>query len=448
MSNQNSKAFTRRGILKTAGAIAAGASLPKWFVERTLAADEAQSPRSANDKPNVALIGCGGQGTGDARNASRFGNIVAVCDVDASHARQASQKFNGVKIYNDFRKLLDRDDIPIIINGTPDHWHTLVNIHAVRRGKDIYSEKPLTLTIDEGKHVVDEVRRHKRVLQTGSQQRSDHRFRLACELVRNGRVGKLQEITVILPAGPRRGPFKTEPVPKGFDWNFWQGQAPETEYVPERTHLYFRYWYDYSGGTMTDWGAHHNDIALWGMGLDHSGPVEIDGKPLVQMIPGGFTAFSDYRVTYTYANGVRHHCITTQDDQWNGASTPGRTGPDSLHNGVKFIGSDGWIFVDRGKIEASKPDILHEELPEGAVRLYVSKDHMGNFFECVRTRKDPICDVEIGHRSASVCHLGVISMRLGRPLKWDPDKQAMVGDEEAQKWMTRSMRAPWSYEAV
>ncbi len=439
--------ISRRRLLKTAGAIAAATTLPQWFVEETLDA-QATPPASANDKPNVALIGCGGQGRGDARNAQRFGNVVAVCDVDQTHAAQASQQFNNAKVYSDFRKLLDRDDIPIIVNGTPDHWHTLVNIHAANRGKDIYGEKPLTLTIDEGKHVVNAVRKNKRVLQTGSQQRSDAKFRLACELVRNGRIGKLQEVTVILPAGRREGPFSSKPVPSGFDWEFWLGQAPQVEYVPERTHLTFRYWYDYSGGTMTDWGAHHNDIALWAMGLDHSGPVSIEGKPLVQMIPGGFDAYSEYRVEYVYANGVKHHCITTKDDQWNGATTPGRTGPDAQHNGVKFDGSDGWIFVTRGRIEASKPELLKEELPSGATRLYVSNNHMGNFFDCVRSRKDPICAVEIGHRSATVCHLGAISLRLGRKIKWDPDQQEIVGDEEAAKWVARSMRAPWSYQAV
>lgn len=443
-----SHSFSRRGLIKAAGVVAAGAALPKWFVEETLDAQSAPVPTSANDKPNLALIGCGGRGQDDARTASKFGNIVAVCDVDANHAREASQKFHNAKVYDDFRKILDRDDIPIIINATPDHWHTLVNIHALRRGKDIYGEKPLTLTIDEGKHVVAEVKKQKRILQTGSQQRSDRRFRLACELVRNGRVGKLEEITVILPVGRREGPFEAKEVPPGFNWDFWLGQAPKVSYVPERTHVTFRYWYDYSGGTMTDWGAHHNDIALWGLGLDPSGPVSIEGKPLVKMIPNGFDAFSEYRVEYTYANGVRHHCITTNDDQWYGAPVPGHTGPNSLHNGIKFSGTDGWIFVTRGKIEASKPELINEPLPSNATRLYVSNDHMGNFFDCVRTRKDPICAAEVGHRAASVCHLGVISMRLGRKLQWDPAAQAMVGDEEAQKWVSRTMREPWSYDAV
>src|SRR4051812_36286558 len=167
-----------------------------------------------------------------------------------------------------------------VIVGTPDHWHTLVNIHAMKMGKDVYSEKPLTLTIDEGKHVVETVRKTGRVLQTGTQQRSDARFRLACELVRNGRVGKLKQVIVAIPAGKREGPFKPSPVPQELNWDFWQGQTPEHEYVKQRCHFDFRYWYDYSGGTVTDWGAHHNDIALWGMGLDRSGPQTIEAKPL------------------------------------------------------------------------------------------------------------------------------------------------------------------------
>jgi predicted dehydrogenase len=439
---------SRRNILKTAGALAGASAFPKWFLEREADAQQTPAPTSPNDKPNLALIGCGGRGTDDARTASAFGNIIAVCDVDQSHAEAASKRFNNAKVYTDFRKLMERDDIPIIINGTPDHWHTLVNIHAVRRGKDVYAEKPLTLTIDEGKHLVEEMKRSGRILQTGTQQRSDRRFRQACELVRNGRVGKLQEVLVILPAGRREGPFSPQQVPPGFDWNFWQGQTPEVPYEKERTHLTFRYWWEYSAGTMTDWGAHHNDIALWGMGLDHSGPVSVEGKPLVQMIPGGFTAVSEYTVEYVFANGVRQRTFTTTADQWMGAPVAGRNGPNDLHHGVKFIGSDGWIFVTRGKIEASKPELLTDPLPENAQHLYVINNHMGNFFECVRTRKPPICDVEIGHRAASMCHLGSISIRLGRKLQWDPEKQEFMGNAEAQKMVARPMRAPWSYDAV
>jgi predicted dehydrogenase len=207
-------------------------------------------------------------GTNDGKIASRFGRLVAVCDVDEAHLAAARKQWPDATTYKDFRKVMERDDIHVVICGTVDHWHTLVSIAAMRTGKDVYCEKPLTLTIDQGKHLLKVARKTKRVLQTGSQQRSDKKFRLACELVRNGRIGKLKHVAVFLPAGLRGGPFNPSPVPPGLDWNFWQGPTPDREYVKERCHVTFRYWWDYSGGTMTDWGAHHNDIALWGMGLE------------------------------------------------------------------------------------------------------------------------------------------------------------------------------------
>jgi len=442
--NWNSTPLSRRKLLKRAGAGAALAALPKWFVEETLDAQPPPRPKSANDRPNVALIGCGGRGRADAHEALPFANIVAVCDVYEPHASGASHDFGGAEVFHDFRKLLDRKDIDAVITATPDHWHTLINLHALRAGKDIYSEKPLTLTVDEGKRLVEAVAKSGRILQTGSQQRSDPRFRLACELVRNGRIGKLQEVTVILPAGFYGGPFKPSPVPEGFDWDFWLGQAPKVEFVTERSDFRFRYWYDYSGGTMTDWGAHHNDIVLWALGVD--GPVEINGKPAIDMLPDGYTAYSQYHVEYTYASGVRHHCFSTQDDLWSGGEV--HRGPGTLHNGVRFDGRDGWIWVTRGNIQASKPDILHEPLAGDAVRLYASNDHKANFFDCMRTRKQPVCPVEVGHRSASVCHLGTISIRLGRRLQWDPAAQQFVNDSEADRWLSREQREPWTYASV
>ena len=438
----------RRRFLKGTAALAAGAGLPAWFVERLLAAPEPARPTSPNDRPGVALIGCGGRGMTIVKEAAKFGDVVAVCDVDAKHAEQAGKAFDGARVYKDFRKALEQKDVAVVLTATPDHWHTLVNLAAVKAGKDVYSEKPLTLTIDEGKRLVAAVAESKRILQTGSQQRSDPRFRLACELVRNGRLGDLTQITTILPAGPNKGPFEKKPVPEELDWDFWQGQTPEHDYVPERTHLWFRYWLDYSGGTMTDWGAHHNDIALWGMGLDRSGPKTIEGKATVDPVPGGFTAPAEYAVEYTYANGVRHHCVsTTADTIFGTEARPLKDG--ELRTGVKFEGKDGWIYVTRGKIEASRPEILSE--PPGdakKVTLYESNDHMGNFFECIRTRKPPVCDAETGHRSVSVCHLGVLAIRLGRKLAWDPDRERFIDDKEADGYLSREMRKPWTYELV
>ena len=277
---------SRRSFLQRCSVLAAATGLPAWFFERELGA-AVPKPLSPNDRPGIALVGCGGMGRGDAGNASRFGDIIAVCDVDEGHVQQAVKQFTkdgkAPATYNDFRKVMERDDVHVVITGTPDHWHTLVNIAAVNAGKDVYGEKPLTLTIDEGKQLVKAVRKNQRVLQTGSQQRSDDRFRLACELVRNGRLGKLKQVTVWLPAGLREGPFKSEPVPANLNWDFWLGQAPKVDYVRQRCHTNFRFWYDYSGGGMTDWGAHHNDIALWAIG--QPGPETVEGKPLVGSDP-------------------------------------------------------------------------------------------------------------------------------------------------------------------
>ena len=437
-----SRRWKRRDILKSTAAAASATLLPMWCVEAPSALAREDSP---NERPKVALIGCGGMGTGDAKNAQRFGDVVAVCDVDARRLDKARETFKGADGHADYRDVCDRADVDVIINATPDHWHTLVNLRAIRSGKDVYSEKPLTLTIDEGKRLVAAVKDSGRILQTGSQQRSDARFRQACELVRAGRLGKLERVDVWLPAGFSEGPFPPEPVPPGLDWNTWLGQAPDAEYTTKRCHLFFRYWYDYSGGTMTDWGAHHNDVALWGLGKDRSGPVSVEGKSLVDQIPGGYTAASQYEVKYVYDNGVEHFCRSTTSNKYNGAVAH-EPEAGERHHGVRFTGPEGWIYVTRGKIEASDPKLLDEPLPSGTERLAVSDDHMGNFFDCLRSRKSPVADVEIGHRSASICHLGVIAIRLGRKLDWNPVTEQFTGDAEANGMLAREMRKPFTYE--
>lgn len=437
---------SRRDFLKSAALVTAASTLPAWFLDECAAQQAAQPATSAapSEQIRLGLIGCGGQGRGDARNAQRFGKVVAVCDVDARHIANAQKDFPGADGYADFRKLLERKDVDAVICGTVDHWHTLVSIAAMRAGKDVYCEKPLTLTIAEGKHLIETERQTGQILQTGTQQRSSVRFRLACDLVRNGRIGKIQKVEVWLPAGLRRGPFQTSAVPEGFDYDFWMGQTPKAPYVKERTHFSFRYWWDYSGGTMTDWGAHHNDIVLWTLGMDGSGPVSIEGKQLVEMIPDGFTAASEYVVTYTYANGVVHECKSTTASEWHG----GVKDPNGQQHGIKFIGSDGWIWVTRGVIKASDRKLLTEKLPDSAPRVYASNDHMANFIDCVRSRKAPICPAEVGHRSASLCHLGTTAIRLGRKLNWDPAVERFVDDAEANTYLSRPMREPYNYSMV
>jgi len=469
--------ISRRRFMTAASAVAGGALLPDWMLKydaAQAAATPAPKPLGPNDKPGIALIGCGGQGRGDCSGAAHYGQVVAVCDVDDKQADQAVKQFTrkiknekGDEVekkpekYKDFRKVMERSDVHVIITGTPDHWHTLVNLAAAQAKKDIYTEKPLTLTIDEGKHLIKAVRSNKVVLQVGSQQRSDRNFRWACELVRNGRIGKLQHILVGLPTGPREGPFKSQPVPEGLDWDFYLGQTPKVDFNGHNYHWNFRWWYQFSGGQMTDWGAHHDDIAQWGNGTELSGPVEVDGESLREMIPGGYDAASQYYIKLKYANGVlmtiRSETIGPRgklipnskflkeifsDDDPNATS--------KVPNGIKFEGTEGWIFVTRGAIKASRDEILNDPLPEGAIKLYKSDNHMGNFFECVRSRKDPICPVEIGHRSISVAHIGVISVRMNRPLKWDPEREIFVGESaaEANRWLSREMRKPYDYSFI
>jgi predicted dehydrogenase len=438
--------ISRRSFLGRCAAIAAATGLPRWFVERELSASTAsQFARSANDRPGIALIGCGGMGRGDLKSAARFGQVVAVCDVDEQHAAAAAKPFaNGSDRplqFTDFRRVLERKDVDVIVNATPDHWHTLINLAAADARKDIYAEKPLTLTIDEGKRLVKAVRKQKVILQTGTQQRSNKLFRLACEFVRNGRIGKLTEVTVFVPAGLREGPFKPVPVPQGFHWDYWLGQAPQVEYLAERCHRTFRWWFDYSGGPVTDWGAHHNDSARWAIGLD--GPIDVQARALTEPIPGGYTTPSEFEATLTWANGVKQVVKTTVDDSPFGVALK----PDGQRNGVRFQGTDGWIWVNRTTITANDPAMLDAPLDNPAVRLEVSDDHMANFFDAVRTRKDPICPVEDGHRSAVVGHLIVIALRTGRALQWDPAKEKFVGEggKEANKHLARRMRKPYDY---
>ena len=439
MDNRNSS-ISRRSFLAGSAAAVAAAGIPDWFAAEAAAADMERGARrkrfGPNDQINVGVIGPGGskggyrQGLHDTRNiASKPGvKVVAACDVEDLHLSEAAETFGpDCKKYHDFRDLLARKDIDAVVSGTPDHWHAYICIAAMKAGKDVYCEKPLTLTIDEGKKIVRVWRDTGAVFQTGSQQRSDDRFRLACELVRNGRIGKIKRVEAHLPGGPTGGPFATQPPPKGFDWKMWQGPSPDTDYIPERTHGNFRWWLEYSGGMMTDWGAHHNDIAQWGLGMDRTGPVKTvasgDGPKICQNCYNTFPAFE---VHHTYADGAP--LITTNQGE----------------NGVHFEGESGWIFVSRGKIAASDQKLLDEPLPSNAVRLYNSGDHARDFVDCIRSRKQPICDAEIGHRSVTVCHLGNISLRLGgRELHWDPKKEFFIGDEEANALLKMPTKREW-----
>jgi predicted dehydrogenase len=451
-----------------------GAGLPAWFAREVLAADDQPAKKGgANDAVVLGAIGIGSpqsrnmQLLNDVTNVKRNFRYAAVCDVDGRHSTRAANvlKDRGMAVeqYRDFRQLLDRKDIDAVLIATPDHWHALIAIAAMRKGKDVYCEKPLTLTIDEGKAVVKVAKETGRVFQVGSQQRSGAQFRLACELVRNGRLGQIKRVETRIGANPTSPSLPKVTPPKELDWDFWLGPTPEVDYVElvqggrtlTRGHYEFRWWYDYSGGKMTDWGAHHNDIAQWALGMDDSGPVavEAEGTPPSKE-PNSYNCHPTFKVTYTYGNGVQLLCSHTQlPDALDPKTTTltdakGQKRNVGHDNGILFVGEgDQWIFVNRGLITASDRKLIDEPLPSDAARLYLSTNHMGNFFDCLQSRKPTICTAQVGHRSVTVCHLGAIALRSGKKLKWDPSAERFVGDEEANKMLSRPMRAPWKLEA-
>ena len=405
----------------------------------------AQPPRSKQDRHHFGLIGAGGQGSYDAHRAKPFADIVAIADVDSDHAARASAGLSRGKAatYADYRKLLDRKDIEAVIIGTPDHWHTKICLDALRAGKDVYCEKPLTLTIDEGKLLCRTVKETGRVFQVGTQQRSEppHLFLKAIAMCRDGRLGTIRRVQAAIGGAPAGGPFKKKNPPPQLDWDRWLGQAPRVDYIPERCHGNFRWWYEYSGGKMTDWGAHHVDIAHWALDAGDTGPVRIEGKathpvPLENGYPmrdDAYNTATEFFITCTFADG-REVIIRHDTD-----------------NGVLIEGDKGRIFVNRGRLTGKPVDALKDApLPEGLIqKVYKGKEpgyHMRNFVECLRDRSEPISDVFSHHRALTTCHLANIAIRLGRPLKWDPKAQQIVGDDVANGWLRREARK--GYEVV
>lgn len=419
-----SKSIGRREFLK-GSAVVAGAA----FVWPTIVPSSVFGAAAPSNRLTMGCIGLGGQGSGNMKgfNAKKECAVVAVCDVDADHREKAREivGLDAKSCYNDFRDVIARDDIDAVSIAAPDHWHVPISIAAVRAGKDVFCEKPLTLTIAEGRVLVDEVKRYGRVFQTGSQQRSSSEFRKACELVVNGRIGKLHTMTVEIPGNNRKcePTWTPEPVPEGFDYDMWLGPAPWEPYHKQRCHYEFRFLLDYSGGQMTNWGAHYLDIAQWGNQADNTGPVEIKGKGEFPAT-GLFTTATKADIEYTYANGVKL-VLTT-----GGGST-------------RFEGSEGWVFVTRGKLDAEPKSLVTSTIAPDEIHLYSSNDHKQDFLDCIKTRKDPICSAEVGHRSSTICHLGNIAMLLDRPLKWDPQKEQFIGDDEANRMRQRPARAPW-----
>ena len=400
---------TRRQFLKGAAAVGTASIL-------TPSANRAFGYQSANDRPVFATIGLRNQGWAITSKSFRFADFAALADVDANVLGANVEKTEKAQkkkpdSYSDYRKVLDRKDIDAVMIATPDHWHTKVAVEAMYAGKDVYCEKPLTLTIDEGKLVRDVVKETGRVVQVGSWQRSDHRFRQAVEMVHQGRIGDLKTVEVVLGKNLVGGPFKKVPVPTNLNWNLWQGQTPDTPYIQERCHYTFRWWYAYSGGQMTDWGAHHLDIAQWAI---NSYPVKISTTAKYPTTPDGYDVAIDFEANYRYANGVTMKVLDT-----------GR-------NGILFTGTTGRIFVNRGTVSgkpvenlASNPlrredfaayDYDNLDRPARMGKLDAIINHMGNFFDCVQARKTPVSSVESQHRSVSTCHLGNIAMKVGHPV--------------------------------
>ena len=436
----SSKGISRRSFLKAAAVTAvAPAIVPSSVFARPAPSDTLQ----------FGCIGVGRQGQGDMQEVIYRGleagaRVVAVCDVD-SHRMQDAQWLaeriytletgkdasGSVKAYRDFRELLARKDLDGVLIVTPDFWHAAHAIAAAEAGKDIYLEKPLTYSIEEGRKLVAAVRKSKRVLQVGSQQRSSIHFLMACELARNGRVGKLQTIRAWLPEDQGRGDPRPEPVPPNLDYDAWMGPTAAAPFAEDRVHPQMSFerpgWLQiepYCLGMITGWGSHMMDIAQWGHGSDLSGPVSIEAKA---EFPdrGLFDVHTKFQAEAVYKDGVRLIMET---------GNPA---------GVRFEGDKGWVFVERGAIKASDPEILKWKPGQGEVKLIQSGNHMKNFLEAMRSRKDPIAPVDVGHRSNSICILTHIAMKLGRKLAWDPGAERFVGDDEANRRLDYPHRAPW-----
>jgi predicted dehydrogenase len=454
----NRREFMKRSLF------AGGTVAAPWFWAGRLRAGE-----PAGERLRVGCIGVGGRGTLVGNVACQLGAKIACADVDREHGERFA---SGSKcaVYNDYRELLDRQDIDVVTVGTPDHWHSRIVIDAVKAGKDVYSEKPLTLTIDEGKKLCRAVKQTGRVVQVGTQQRSSPQFLMAVAIAQSGRLGKVLKATCYIGAGPTGGPFPTADPPPNLNWDVWLGQCPKVPYTPERCHGAFRWWLEYSGGKLTDWGAHHLDIAQWALGYEQSGPIEIEGRGHFPMIPDDLDPVAFFAGDAKIPNGFNTATQFEVTLKFQSGSTMVVThGPG---NGILLEGENGRMYVNRARLsgkpieELSKAD--HLRLAEEVVRLYKDKpidpsdvttdgtntgrdratvEHMRNLFACVKDRTQPVSDVFTHHRIVSSCHLCNIAMLLRRKLVWDPTEEDFVGDDQASALVARPQRAPYGIEA-
>lgn len=422
----------RRTFLKQVGNAAVSFTLSSAL----FAADRRSKKRfSPNDRFGVGFIGVGGMGRGHLGwfLGQPDCNVIALCDVDDRMLAEAKKMCGDrpVKTDKDFRKLLERKDVDIVIISTPDHWHAIHAIQAAQAGKDIYCEKPMTHTVAEGQALVDAIRRYRRVFQLGTQQRAANHFRRAVELVRSGKLGKVKLCRCWIGHNPHRGYVPEQPPPKELDWDLWLGPAAWRPYRPCYHPEEWRWFWDFGGGLMTDWGVHLIDIVLWGMGDEM--PVSIEAK-------GRYYPDSFYDVPQSMEVTFEFPSYTLIWHQPPPSPLPLGRG----WHGIYFEGNKGRLFVDRGGIVTDPPDLINEPLRANDFRLPRVPSQQREFVECVKTRQRPTCDVEVGHRSTYVCILGNIAFRLGRKLRWNARDELFVGDKEANRWLTKVYRKPWT----
>jgi len=437
----NRLAFTRRSFLRqTTGGAASLLAAPLFIAPGAVGRAAEPAP---SDRTVIGLIGCGDFGRRQhlgklMLNESRI-RVAAVCDVDETHRSAAAEdvRVRSGKlpaVYKDFRDLLDRSDIDAVVIATPDHWHALLAVAAIEAGKDVYCEKPLSYTVAEGRAMVAAARRYGAVFQTGSQQRSDkYYFRQAHDLVRGGAIGRVERVALHIGESSTGNWQQPRTPPQGLDWDFWLGPAPYADYTPDRCHYYFRGHSDYAGGNITDSGAHQCDIAQWILGADDSGPTRVTGRGTFRPDMPNDVAIT-FQAEFTYGQHRDAQVLVTSDPSPRGGN-------------VEIYGTGGWLSVSRHRLQAEHPEILNAA--DAAAVDYQNRltesyaGHYSNWLDCIRSRERPRCDVEIGHRSATLCHLTNIAIRLERPLQWDPQRQEFVDDEPANRYLSRPMRGSW-----